>query len=355
MRVTQILYSGLGGHANVAFSLIDAEDSSLQHSLIFYGVEGMLIEYKKRCKENNIKYYYVRKKNGIDLFSWFVIIKALIKQKPNAILLHSVTAILPVFLYRLFKSIRLVSIEHTPNKSKRKIDWLISRSVNSLSDYTVVLTIEYKNELIEKLSITSSEKIVIIPNGIDLKVFSPGHSDKKQNYLLMVSRLSDTKDHVTLINAFERVVKEKKDLHLKIVGVGETMPELKTYVSQRNTRNVEFLGLKDEKEIVHLFRKSLIYKHSTHSEAMSTSIMQAMACGNAVIATNIAGMNNLIKDRKTGLLTPECNANTLSSIILKLCNDVPLRSYLSNNARKYAEENFSNTRMLNAYKKLMVK
>jgi len=65
MRVTQILYSGLGGHGSVVFSLLDADKKKeWQPALIFYGIEDVLPEYENVCRKKDIPFLYIRKKSG---------------------------------------------------------------------------------------------------------------------------------------------------------------------------------------------------------------------------------------------------------------------------------------------------
>ena len=109
VKVLQILFSGLGGHSNVAFSLIEADqDKKWQHEMLFYGVESVKPEYLVKCKLENIPTTYVSKKVGIDLVSYWKIFKQIIKSKPDVILLHSTNAIIPALMALIFGKFKIM-------------------------------------------------------------------------------------------------------------------------------------------------------------------------------------------------------------------------------------------------------
>jgi D-inositol-3-phosphate glycosyltransferase len=85
---------------------------------------------------------------------------------------------------------------------------------------------------------------------------------------------------------------------------------------------------------------------------MSTAIMQAMACKLPIIASNVAGINNMIKDGVTGILVQPQNSSQIEIAINTLLQDKTLATTLSTNANKFANENYSNTAMFAKYSKL---
>jgi hypothetical protein len=78
MTLVHILYSGLGGHFSVIFSLINGDKlREFNYFLIFFGIEEMPQSYIDKCVELDIKYYFVKKAIGIDLASQKKIIRIL--------------------------------------------------------------------------------------------------------------------------------------------------------------------------------------------------------------------------------------------------------------------------------------
>ena len=115
---------------------------------------------------------------------------------------------------------------------------------------------------------------------------------------------------------------------------------------------VEFTGMIPENEIPGFLCSLDIYVHASLGETMSTAIMQAMACGLPVIASDVMGINNMIQNGNTGILVPVKNAAALADAMESLISDEARSISLSVAARKFAEDKFSNRRMLDAYRQL---
>jgi glycosyltransferase involved in cell wall biosynthesis len=108
----------------------------------------------------------------------------------------------------------------------------------------------------------------------------------------------------------------------------------------------------EEKDLVQFLQKLDIYIHASLGETMSTAIMQAMACSKPIIASDVPGINNMIKQNQNGLLVPAKNAGALCNAILQLINDPELSAELATNAFTFATENYSNKKMLQQYKEI---
>ena len=116
--------------------------------------------------------------------------------------------------------------------------------------------------------------------------------------------------------------------------------------------DVEFTGSIDINELPSFLQNLDIYVHASLGETMSTAIMQAMACGLPLIASDVKGINNMIENNKTGILVPSSNAPALAEAISTLGNNPALAARLANDALQYAKTNFSNATMFKRYKKL---
>ncbi len=361
LKVAQILYSGLGGHASVVFSIINADKQrQLCNHLIFYGIEETKPEYIEKCEQLKIPYTSIIKKSTKDNINPYLkLFNSLKTIKPDIILCHSPNVIIPSYLYKKINSTKLIIVEHTPNQVKRKSEWLWSLLSMIVANKVVLLSEQYRVDLKKKLGfIFRSSKVKVIPNGIDIDVFAP--SLKRQNWkgvsIGMVSRLSVSKDHNALIKAFVKLKGKPyyDSLNLYIAGDGETRDSLIKITEELDLKSkVHFLGMLDEQQIIDLLNDLDIYVHSSLGETMSTAIMQAMACGLPVIATDIPGINNLIEHEKTGLLFTKGDDNELQSYIDSLVLNLELRRKLMESAREYAINYFSNKIMFSKYSKLI--
>lgn len=169
MKILQIVYSGLGGNSSVAFSLVEGQISKkYKNFFIFTGVEKIKKSYLLKCRDLNIKYFYIKKKKfEINYFKIQNIVK---KISPDVAIIHDYS-VLPLKILRL-KNKKIIYVHHTPDITKRFIDW-ISYVINAFfSDRIILVSKRNKKDLMSKINkFLYSNKVKIIENGINSKRF----------------------------------------------------------------------------------------------------------------------------------------------------------------------------------------
>jgi glycosyltransferase involved in cell wall biosynthesis len=363
MKILHVLYSGLGGHGNVFFSMVDANESR-QYSFeaLFNGTENVKEEYIKRCDEKGVSWYYVKKRPGLDIGYYYKLYCTIKKCRPHVIFLHGGAAALPAKLAGLTcTGIKKIIVRETQaNHLKTRVDWLYLATAMLVADKMVYLSTDYREQVKAKWSwLYNEKKVAVIPNGINLDTFKKASTreDTPVFFLGMQSRLISIKDHLTLLNAFAVLLKKELPvkLHLLIAGEGEFKEVLVKHAASLNISDrLTFTGMLEEKELVHFLHKLDIYIHASLGETMSTAIMQAMACAKPIIASDVPGINNMISNNQTGLLVPSKNAAALSDAVLQLINNNQLAELLARNAYTFASENYSNKKMLQRYNEIFL-
>lgn len=357
-QVTHILYSGLGGHGSVVFSLLKGdENKDIEHSLIFYGIEPMSSNYTQQLTQEfpDTDYQYIQKSKGIDLASYRKVWKALASFKTDYIMLHSMNLILIAWLYaKCQKATKLVSVEHTSNQIKNKLEWVWSRLSLSVSHHRIYLSELYKNEIFKKYGkIAQKANYSIIPNGIDTNYFIPkpdSPSMEQGPRLFMAGRFSEQRDHLTLLKAVKILNQAGIHAHLSLAGNGPNLEVCRDFIEQHHLEEyISLLGHVNEETICRELQNSNIYVQSSYGETMSTAIMQAMSCELPVIATDIPGIRNMIEKDKSGLFFEVENVDELVSCIQLLIENASLRERLIKYSRAYAVEHFSHIRMFKQY------
>ena len=102
MKILHVLYSGLGGHGNVFFSMVDAnENNGFEFAALYNGIEPVREEYIQKCNEKAIPWYYVKKKPGLDIGYYFKLYRTIKKDSPHIIFLHGGAAALPAKLAKM--------------------------------------------------------------------------------------------------------------------------------------------------------------------------------------------------------------------------------------------------------------
>ena len=172
---------------------------------------------------------------------------------------------------------------------------------------------------------------------------------KKGEYILYFGRLSAEKGIKTLFSSW---IMEERKSKLKVVGTGELFEELNTIASETSTINM--LGFKSGEELNKLIRESsFIIVSSEFNENNPLTIIEAYANGKPVIGSNIGGIPEIINDGETGFLFEMGSINDLSDKIKKVETIEEEEYYrLSINARKFADEHFSEEKHYNSLVKI---
>jgi len=99
--------------------------------------------------------------------------------------------------------------------------------------------------------------------------------------------------------------------------------------------NFQFAGYVDRRDLIKYYQNASVYVLPSYFEGLPTTLLEAMSCGIASVATDVDGSSEVIINGKTGLLVSPKNPKQLSEAILKLLDSDSLRKTLGLNARKY--------------------
>jgi glycosyltransferase involved in cell wall biosynthesis len=175
------------------------------------------------------------------------------------------------------------------------------------------------------------EKIVIIPNGVDIDYYSnAGKSDLSIDINMgagefvvgCIARLSPEKGVDVLLDA----AKLKPDINFIVAGTGQLESQLKA----KAPSNVRFLGhLEDVRSVL---RASDIIAIPSRTEGQGIVALEAMASGIPVVASDVGGLRSMLSNEDNALLVPPGNAEALSAAISRLLADASFRETLANSA-----------------------
>ncbi|MFZ1786380.1 MAG: glycosyltransferase family 4 protein [Ferruginibacter sp.] len=364
MKILHVLYSGLGGHGNIFFAMVAADaKKEFQFEALFYGIEEVRTEFIDECRAKNIPWYFSKKNIKLDLKYYIRIMQLIRKSDPDIIFLHGSAYILPAKIAAWFtkKKARIIVRETQANHLKTRAQWLSLTGAMFFADAIVCLTPEFKSQIKKKLGwVYRDKKVQVISNGINMDIYTPGNRTGAGPLVIgMQSRLVRIKDHLTLLKAFAALLKEEEtlgvDLLLKIAGDGDYKEAIVAYAETLGiTGKVVFTGMIPEKELVDFLQSLDIYVHATLGETMSTAVMQAMACRLPIVASNVNGINNMITDNETGLLVPAQQEAEMAHAIKAYIQQADLRNRHAQNAFVYAQNHFSNQKMIESYKNLFL-
>jgi phosphatidylinositol alpha-mannosyltransferase len=168
----------------------------------------------------------------------------------------------------------------------------------------------------------------IIPNGVDLDCFSPNVSpidkfcDGKLN-ILFVGRLEKRKGLQYLLEAFAQVKQEIPNCRLIVVGPGTRLRhKYEKQVARSGLKDVVFIGFVDYNELPRYYKTADVFcAPATGRESFGIILLEAMAVGKPIVASNIEGYASVIDNGVDGLLVPPADAGALAQTLISLLND----------------------------------
>ncbi|MBN2119191.1 MAG: glycosyltransferase family 4 protein [Anaerolineales bacterium] len=209
---------------------------------------------------------------------------------------------------------------------QRLHSWLVNVGIAS----TLVVVSEQTRQLAMDEGVRS-DRIVVIPNGVmPLDTSSVNGMDARKElglaednlFLLSIGRLTHQKGHEHLIQAMPKVIRRFPTAKAWICGDGPLRAQLESQIVELGlSDHVRLLGSRDDVSL--LLATADIFVLPSRSEGLSRALMEAMAAGIPVVATNVGGIRDLITDGVHGLLVPSEDSERLAQSILQLL-DAPL-------------------------------
>jgi glycosyltransferase involved in cell wall biosynthesis len=156
--------------------------------------------------------------------------------------------------------------------------------------------------------------------------------------LLFVGRLAEQKGLPILLDALAKV----EGATLDIAGDGPERKMLEQKVNDLNiSERVKILGYQSQPQVRALLKQADVFVMSSFAEGLPVVLMEAMAAGVPVVATWVAGIPEIVRDERNGLLIPPGDANALAQAIRRLLNDPDLRNQFASAGREKIEQDFN--------------
>lgn len=233
----------------------------------------------------------------------------------------------------------------------------IGRAILKSSDGVIALSEEI-SEHAQSLGVPS-QKVWIIPNGVDTARFRPTAGrmmDSDVPTVIFVGRLIFNKGPQFVVEAAPYVLQHFPKTRFLMVGDGPLRQSLEARVRELGLEQAfEFLGLR--RDIPDILQKADILVRPSLLEGMPLTILEGMACGLPIVATPISGTAELVKHEETGLLVRPSDSIDLADALIRLIRDPELARQMGNRGRALVEAGYSwdavADRTLNLYNKLL--
>ena len=333
--------------------------NNLDKSVFNVSLAG-LIMYDERTKgflNQDIKLFFLDKKEGIDLKIIFRLADILRQHKIDIIHSHNWTTLLyAVLAAKIARTPVIIHGEHgieTKEIEDTRLRFYLKKILYNQCQRLITVSDDIRQSIINRYGI-NNHKITVIYNGVEVheKSDSSHIMDIKIKYGLQkykkiigtVGRIKQVKDFETLIKAFKIVKDKYADSALVIVGPGndkanDYYAQLINLIEELDLNNVLFTGtITDIDAILSTFD---IFVNSSLSEGISNTILEAMANNVPVAASRVGGNPELVRDNESGLLFESQNEADCAECILKVLDERIKINYLVDSAYRNVRVNHS--------------
>lgn len=194
---------------------------------------------------------------------------------------------------------------------------------------------------LRELALVSKPKntIGVIPNGVDVDLFKPAERriQAEKFEILCVSRITPRKGIRFLIKALEKFIVEHPYVHLTIIGDGNERESLENLVRGLGLgHSVTFRGLVPHNQLPQEYAKADVFVLPSLNEGMSNTMLEAIASGLPIIATQTGGSDELVKNGVNGLIVKMQDSDDLAQKLSMLVEQEQLRLNMGRLSRELA-------------------
>jgi glycosyltransferase involved in cell wall biosynthesis len=218
-----------------------------------------------------------------------------------------------------------------------------------VAEAAFVATVSHYNRRIIAAECGADDKVVVIRCGVDTRVFSPrGTSVPGRPFrILCIGTLHEVKGQRYLVDACRTLVDESVDAVCTLVGSGQDERALRRRISELGlTDRVRLVGSRTRDQIAALLADADVLvapsvpTRQGKREGIPVVLMEAMASGVPVVASDLSGIPELVEDDVTGLLAPPGDAGAIATALARLHADEELRCRLGAAGRERVERDF---------------
>lgn len=354
-----VLSLGIGGAERIVSSLIEGgEGAGISHGVCCLDEKGRLAGALEGAGH---QVHLIRRKPGIDLALPFKLARLAGRCGYTTLHAHGETpwfyVVLAVILTQGLRFRCLTTIHGYSGGDKAGlVHTRLWRLLMLFTRRVIVVSKDLEHELKGTYPVLG-KKVETIRNGISLARNVPAQSRdtwglRGQSVAGVISRLSPVKNHLLLLQATERLVRQgRDDLVVMIVGDGPERETLESYAQRPGLKgNVIFTG--ERLDALGFYPLFDMFVLPSLSEGISVALLEASAFGVPLIASGVGGNTEIVSHMRTGLVFESENLDDLIIQIELLLDTPSLAGRLSAGARAWVRETFSVRTMVDRYNRL---
>jgi glycosyltransferase involved in cell wall biosynthesis len=187
--------------------------------------------------------------------------------------------------------------------------------------------------------------VMVLGNAVSDLFLEGGRDTPKQrddHLILYTGRLDYHKGVIDLVRSMKLVTRNVPNAKLVIMGKGPLLSSIRKEIADLDLqKSVEVRGFLTQEEVLNVSLHASIFVLPSYHEGLPTSVLEAMACQLAVIATSVRGNIDIVKNGETGILVPPREPKALACAITYLLQNRDQREKLAKRGRKLVEEKFT--------------
>jgi len=332
MVIMQIIPDLGTGGAEIMCKSLSITLSQKGHRVIVVSLYDKETSNTKELEEKSIPVIFLNKKRGLDIGCIFRLRKLIKSYSPDVLHTH-----LYALKYALFASFGTKKkIIHTIHNIASKEAEGTNKWINSIAyklkiAKPISISKKIQETVIQEYSITKDDTPIIY-NGIDLSKFTPVNSYAIHCpvQIVHVGRFQYQKNHECIVDAVNYLI--DKNFIITCIGDGEKRDEIVTKIEERKV-NAFFALVGLSNHVEEYLQNSDIFILPSRWEGLPISILEAMATGLPIIASDVGGVSDIIKHEENGILINP-NPIELANALTKLINDEELRTRIGRQALK---------------------
>lgn len=327
MKILQIDYTlGAGGAERFVVDLCNGLSKENEVTMCtVIDDSNTKFTFHKQFLSNKVRYINLGCKSGLSLKAVNRIIKVIKDVKPDVVHGHQVSPLL-IFPSLLFPDIRFIATLH--NIAEKCLSFPLEKYINKyLFRHKRIIPVTISDicydSFVKLYHLKSAYKV---DNGRTFPRSTPLVDNVKEeinNYknniddlvFIHVARFCPQKNQNVLINVFNNL----KYKHLILLVLGEKFDSVGSYLKKKANPNIHFLGAKNN--VVDYLLNSDFFCLTSLWEGLPISLLEAMACKVIPICTPVGGIPNVIEDKKTGYLSPDCTEKSYEKTIIEALNN----------------------------------
>ncbi len=232
---------------------------------------------------------------------------------------------------------------------KRYVYLAMEKVMGKFSDHLITVS-QFDFDLGAKNKIVPTSKMRVIYNGSPDFFVEPTSKEEGVLNILMTARFSYQKDHLTFFKALQEL--KDQPVHVDLVGHGDLYDHFAALSKEMKIDHlITFHG--ESNDIPYFLNKSDIFVLTSRFEGLPLSICEAMSVGLPIVASDVGGVHEMVKDGHNGYLIPKEDSNYLTQKLLKLVQDRELIQQLGKNSRRTFLDTFSTHQMAAATEKYL--